>query len=1015
MPALRLFLLGPFVIRHEGHPLAKPPTLKSQSLFAYLALHRRQPQPRERLAALFWGDRPERRARRSLTTALWHIRRCLPDENSLLADVHAVQFDPQADLWLDVAEFEARVACSDLSSLQAAAALYRGDFLEGFYDDWVLNERYRLETLFSEALARLMRGLEARGDHEDALAIALRLLQHDPLREDAHRLAMRALCHLGQRDAALAQYRRCQQIVAQELDAEPMTETAELHQAILDGRFAVTPLARRLYAETEGNPFFLMEMVKALFEAGLVRLEAGAWQGDFAHVSGAELPLPVGLSEAIQARVGRLGGEARQALQVAAMLGREFDFDLLCAAWGQAEEATLGALDALLRRRFVDEGSGSASRDYVFHHHKIREVVYAGIPLRHRRRLHARAGEAVETCHTTEMEEVAGELAFHFCQGRHVDRALEAKAIRYLLLAGDQARLAYAHCEAIDFYNQALALQKERDEYEGAGRTLMKLGLAYHTRFDFAQARRAFEEGFAQRQQVGRQELSLALPPAPHALRIRWRRPYTLDPGLCAEYVSTTVVEQLFSGLVSTAPDLDVVPEVAQGWQVLEGGRHYRFHLSPNARWSDGTPVTAHDFEYAWKRVLHSAVGADASKLLAIKGARVFHQGEVAGAEGVGVQALDNRTLDVELEEPVSHFLYVLIHANACPVPRHLVEAFGASWTDVDKIVSNGPFCLEAWDRSEGMTLVQNPFYGGHRQGNVERVVLHFPQDPATQDLSAPLDQYAQGDLDVLTLTDAAVHEGDRIRRQFAAEYLSAPWLYTIYVGFVTSRPPFDDVRLRRAFALAADREKLGSVVLRGMYDPATGGFVPRGMPGHSPQIGYPYEPEQARQLLAAAGHAAGSGLPLLEALSVPPIDPLITDYLQAEWQENLGIRVSWDVVDWPPFQKRMEQDPPHLYILARFAGWPDPSRFLAADSIRQDTRWANQAYEQLIEEARHTWDQELRLGLLRQADRILVQEAPIVPLFYGRQHILIKPWVISFPLSALNHWYWKDTVIEPH
>jgi DNA-binding SARP family transcriptional activator len=236
MATLRLFLLGALDIRHDGQQVPKPPTLKSQSLFAYLALHRQRPQRRERLADLFWGDRAERRARRSLTTALWHIRRCLPREDWLLADVHSAQLDPQADLWLDVAEFEALVARPEMSCLQAAVMLYRGAFLDGFYDDWVLNERYRLETLFAEVLARLMVGLESEGDYDSALAVGLQLLQHDPLREDAHRLAMRAYCRLGQRYAALEQYRRCQQIVQHELGTEPMAETAELYQAILAGR-----------------------------------------------------------------------------------------------------------------------------------------------------------------------------------------------------------------------------------------------------------------------------------------------------------------------------------------------------------------------------------------------------------------------------------------------------------------------------------------------------------------------------------------------------------------------------------------------------------------------------------------------------------------------------------------------------------------------------------------------------------------------------------------------------------
>jgi ABC-type oligopeptide transport system substrate-binding subunit/DNA-binding SARP family transcriptional activator len=1261
MPALRLFLLGPLDIRFDGQPLPRPPTLKSQSLFAYLALHRQRPQPRDRLADLFWGDRPERRARRSLTTALWHIRRCLPDEDWLLSDVHSAQLDPAADLWLDVAEFEALAARSDLGSLQSAVALYRGDFMDGFYDDWVLNQRYRVETLFAEALARLMVGLEAEGKPDRALTTALRLLQHDPLREDAHRLAMRALCRLGQRNAALEQYRRCRETVRQELGAEPMVETTELYQAILDGRFqvgpavappaavepvlpagqnpldpvvhgplvgrdsemaflqaryeearaghgglvlvhgeagvgktrlveefagrlhwqavrtlwgrcyeferllpyqpigealqavmapgelihlpswvlsalarlvpelserldepsaslaippeeeqahlfegvarflaqlstggalvlvlddlhwatestlgmlhylarhladqrvlmvgtlrpeaigaghplqsfqrqlgreglvrslslaglsppavealvvemsgcgpAVGPLARRLVRETEGNPFFLTEIIKALFEVGSLSLQDGAWSGDFAGISEAALPLPVGVSEAIQARVGRLDPEASQALGLAAVLGREFDFDLLCAAWHRGEEATLEALEALLRRRFIREGSGVLGRDYAFHHHLIREVVYAGIPLRHRRHLHAQAGQAMEAL-VSDVEGVAGELAFHFVQGRLVDGALVPQAIRYLLLSGDQARLAYAHREAIEYYTQALALQQEGAEHEGAGRTLMKLGLVYHTTFDFAEAHQAFEDGFAQWQRAGSRGARIGRPPAPHPLRIRWRSPYTLDPALSGDYVSSLVIDQLFRGLVSTGPELEVVPEMAQRWQVLEGGRRYRFYLRPAARWSDGTPLTARDFEYAWKRVLDPATGAAAPGLLVVKGARAFRQGGGADPDCVGVRALDDRTLDVELEEPVSHFLYLLADVNTYPVPPHVVAAHGAAWTGADTLVTNGPFTLEAWDSGEGMTLARNPLYANPGRGNVGQVDLHFPRD-----LSIPLEEYVRGELDVLTLTDAAVHEGDRIRRQFAAEYVSAPWLFTLYLAFDVSRPPFDDVRLRQALALAADREHLANVILRGMYTPATGGLVPPGMPGHSPGIGLPYHPGRAQELLAAAG----ARLSTLEALTVPPVDPLITEQLQAWWLENLGLRVTWEVLDWPEFSGRLAQDPSPLHLLAWFASVPDPGDFLGADSIRDYTGWTNQAHEELLAKAGHTLNQEARIELLRQADQILVHDAPVVPLFYGRQHLLVKPWVTSFPISALNRWFWKDTVIEPH
>jgi oligopeptide transport system substrate-binding protein len=187
-------------------------------------------------------------------------------------------------------------------------------------------------------------------------------------------------------------------------------------------------------------------------------------------------------------------------------------------------------------------------------------------------------------------------------------------------------------------------------------------------------------------------------------------------------------------------------------------------------------------------------------------------------------------------------------------------------------------------------------------------------------------------------------------------------------------------------------------------------------MPGHSPHIGLPYDPERGRRLLAKAGYPSGAGLPVLEALSVPPIDPLLTQLLQSQWLENLDIRVSWEVLDWPPFSRRLLEAPPHLFNLARFASWPDPSRILASDnSIQQYTRWENQAYDSLVRQSEKALDQQTRFGFLQKADQLLIEEAAIIPLFYGRQHVLIKPWVRSFPISALNRWFWQDAVIEPH
>jgi oligopeptide transport system substrate-binding protein len=1219
---LRLYFLGPLDIRYDDQPLPKPPTLKSQSLLAYLILHRQWSQPRDRLAGLFWGDRPERKARRSLTTALWHIRRCLP-QDYILSDPHTVQFDPQAELWLDVDEFESLVPHDDMARLQSAVALYRGHFLDGFYDDWIINERYRLEAGFCEALARLMVGQEMRGEHEAALSTALRLLDHDPLREDAHRLAMRAYCRLGQRNAALERYRRCREIVREELGAEPMAETTELYQAILEGRLAVgrapevvpveipavapsvplgrspldamtpsqlvgreeelgflhqcwqgaeagqgglvlisgeagvgktrlveevahrlrwrgvrvlwgrcykfervlpyqpvaealrailpiltpaeladfpawilgelarlvpevlekqpelevTPtirsdqerarlfdgiarfltslsshgaflivledlhwatestlqlvhylarhlvghpalmmgtfrpeaigqkhplwilqqqlgreglakplhlarlspeaveamvvemsgaggavllLAGRLYQETEGNPFFLMEIVKALFETGVVHLEGGTWGGDFDRISEGELPLPTGVSEAIQARVRGLNEDAQEALRLTAVLGREFDFDLLNTVWGRGEGATLEALDDLLRHRLIDEGSGALGRDYAFTHHKIQEVVYAAMPRRHRGHAHARVGAAMERlCGTAEREALASELAFHFEQGQQLDKALIEKATSYLLQAGNRARGLYACQEAIDYYQRALVLLKEQRSHEQAARTLMKLGLTYHAAFDFRQARQAYEEGFALWQRAGEMEPAV-LPPALHALRLDlFPPPTTLDPTMAQDIFSTAVIDQLFSGLLEHSPEMEVIPNVAQSWEVSEGGRKYTFHLQDNVRWSDGAPVTAGDFEYAWKRVLDPATGSTVASLLYdVKGAGAFHRGG-GGRGDVRVRALDEVTLVMELEGPTGYFPHLLAHNATYPVPRHVVEAHGETWTEMGNIVTNGPFRLEAWQRSESLVLIRNPKYHGRFRGNVQRVELSLHADPSVR-----LDMYEANGLDILDMMFFPPAELDDASQRHAGEYVPGPRLWTPYVGFDVSRPPFDDVRVRRAFAFATDRETLVDVALRGHDSPATGGFIPPGMPGHSAGIGLPYDPEQARQLLAEAGYPGGRGFPPADLLARRS-DESQSEYLQAQWRENLGveIEITWETMEYEMFFGRLRREPPSMFLLGWIADYPDPDSFLRISTFLHWTRWQNETYDRLVEEARRIMDQGERRG----------------------------------------------------
>jgi ABC-type oligopeptide transport system substrate-binding subunit/DNA-binding SARP family transcriptional activator len=766
-----------------------------------------------------------------------------------------------------------------------------------------------------------------------------------------------------------------------------------------------------LFEHAGGHPLFTVEVLRAMQERGdLLKDEDGRW------IKGPALDwelLPARVEAVIEERIDRLDPELQDILAVASVEGEVFTAQVVAEMLTTPERAVLRRLSEDLERRHrlvreqeeVETGQRRLSR-YRFGHILFQEYLYKRLSPGERRLLHGDAAAALEKLYEGQLDEMVVQLAHHWERAEVAEQAIE-----YLLQAGDQARLVYANEEAIDYYERALVFLKEQGEHGRTARALMKLGLTYHTIFDFHRSRRAYHEGFALWQRAGEVQVA-APPPAPHALREYLPLVSTLDQAMHMDDVpSTQVMQQLFSGLVEQGPELDIVPDVARHWEVSEDGCKYIFHLRDDVRWSDGEPVTAGDFEYAWKRMLDLATKPDRGSLLCdVKGARPFHQGEVSDPDRVGVQAVDDVTLTVELEGPTSYFLHLLAQVDTCPVPRHVVERHGKTWTEVNNLVTNGPFRLEAWQRGESMALVRNPEYHGRFSGNLERVELSLHADPSVR-----LKMYETDGLDVLNLRSGfPPPEMDRARQRHAGEYVSPPLLVTYYVGFDVSRPPFDDPGVRRAFAMAIDKETLADVVLQGYDSPATGGFVPPGMPGHSPGINLPYNPDQARRLLAEAGYPGGRGFPVVDWIAHSRAESKI-EYLQAQWRENLGIEITWDTMEWARYFDRLHSELPHVFISGWGADYPDPDYFLRVGPLPIRRRW-NKAYDRLVEEARRVTDQRERMKLYGQADRMLVQEAVIVPLTYGRAHLLVKPWVSKYPVSAAGpRLVWKDVIIEPH
>lgn len=768
-----------------------------------------------------------------------------------------------------------------------------------------------------------------------------------------------------------------------------------------------------LYQRTEGQPLFTVELWRAMQARGELRQDAtGCW------VAAATLDwqsLPVRVEAVIEERIGRLADVERELLAVASVEGELFTAQVLACVQKLGERLLLQRLAHECERRHhlvrpqaeVQVGPHWLSR-YRFTHVLFQQQLYQTLTPGERRLLHGEIAAALVDLYGGEAEEITVQLAHHYAEAGDWARAVE-----YLLQAGDRARTLYAHQEAIAAYQRALVLLKQAGDYDRAARTLMKLGLTYHLAFDFRQAQHAFDEGFALWQRVGEAPRT-ALPPASHALRLNWFEPPTLDPAGADMTHSAELLRQLFSGLVGLSPELDVVPALARTWAVSNGGRTYHFHLRDKLYWSDGVPLTAADFVYAWQRALQPTnPSVVASSLFVIKGARAFHQGAMTDPRQIGVYASDAHTLVVELEEPSSYLPHLLTYPGAYPVPRHVVAAHGAAWTTPGNLVTNGPFQLERWQREQRMVLVRNPAYHGRFTGNVQRVELTLlPEGVA----AAALACYEADALDIAEFIYASPAEIDCARQQHAGEYAAGPLLYTDLIAFHVSRPPFADVRVRQAFALAVNRETLADNIGQGYLSPGTGGLVPPGMPGHSPGVGLPYNPDQARQLLAAAGYPAGRGFPTIDGL-IPTGLAAVGAFLQTQWRDNLGVTVAWQSMAWTAIYERLDQEPPLLFLSAWLADYPDPDNFLRMwpHRHRHMTGWQDEHYTGLVERAGRTLDQGERMALYQQADRRLIEEAVILPLTYWRRHLLLKPWVKRFPTSPLSFWYWQDVIIEPH
>jgi len=765
-----------------------------------------------------------------------------------------------------------------------------------------------------------------------------------------------------------------------------------------------------IYRETEGNPFFIEEVCKALIEAGALTREGGRWDKSPTF----ETLIPQSIRLAVLSRLHKLPQPAQEVLRLAAILGREFEFNLLKEISEQDEDALLEALEAAERAQLITQADHRGQHQatsritYTFTHALIPSTLEESLSGLRRQRLHQRTAQALEKLYPDRLEEVAARLGRHCQEGGQWE-----KAAGYLIKAGDAARLQYAHQEAIRHYQQALSLLQELGlgSLDRAASTAMKLGLLYHTLGEHALSRQSFQQAFGLWQQASAQPAPI-LPPAPHALRLYWRDVvHKLDPTDTPLTWEGTIISHLFYGLVEWAPlpQVELVPGIAQSWEVLDEGKRYIFYLRRDFTWSDGVPVTAGDFEYAIRRNLDRRLyPRSRDPWYEIKGARAYHHGEVTDPDSVGIHALDNYTLSIELEEPLGYFIYLM---KFPPIPRHVVEVYGQEWIAPEHLVTNGAFCLAAWERGKRILLERNHTFRGRFSGNLQQVELILVDDTEWNNPAA----YEQDRIDVLWLNYLEDLQSIRIRHpdDFVEGNI---WGIERYF-FKWISPPFNDQRVRQAFVHAVDRQALVNLLCHGNVAPVTGGAFPPGTPAYISGIALAYDPDRARRLLAEAGYPGGKGFPEI-VVWTDDRHRSISEFIQSQWRDNLGVSTSWSVMDFDAFfflDQEHAQTYPDIKYSNLYWIFPDPIVFVSRTSWDPESLWYDENEDKLLKAAVRKLDPAERLKYIQALDRYHVEQAHNLQFYYPRAHLLVKPWVKVYPFSWGGFDYWNYVVLEPH
>jgi len=470
--------------------------------------------------------------------------------------------------------------------------------------------------------------------------------------------------------------------------------------------------------------------------------------------------------------------------------------------------------------------------------------------------------------------------------------------------------------------------------------------------------------------------------------------PPFIDPGLCFEVTCSHIAINLFEGLVTLdSKTHDIIPAIATKWAVSDNKKEYTFYLRQDAKWSDGKPVTANDFYYAIKRNLSPALASQSAYLLYhIQNAKLYNEGKILDFNQVGVKVGDDYTLVITLNEPVAYFTKLLMLPIYFPLRKDVA----------DQSVSNGPFVMTEWKLNDVIRTKKNPFYYGKDKIKIDGVnFYHVEMDKTAEAM------YRAGKLHAIYQLPIGEDSLWRGKPDYVVEKLYGTYYYSLN----TTHPPLNNVKVRQALILSLDRDKLTKHVVQSETIPLNS-FVPDDSHYHPPAV-YMYDVSKAKKLLAEAGYPDGKNFRKVTLkYNTKENHRKIAEAVQEMWKENLNIHVALENEEGNVFiNTRVLGD----FDMARngwIADYLDPYSFLelaVTGATHNYSKWSSKSYDQLIEKSKIEIDDDVRYKLYADAEKILLKDAPVIPIYVNTMVRLVNPKVKNFPNNPLYYHVYKD------